>query len=81
MTDVFDELESAVDETADEKEEAKAEKEGRAKSKYFIVQVTYVAENQKELREYLEENDDVVKSHRIVKGFEILPKRKVAYVF
>jgi hypothetical protein len=81
MKDVFDELESQVDEVADDKEEAKAEKEGRQKSKFFIVQVVHVSESQKDLREYLEENDDVVKSHRIVKGFEILPKRKVAYVF
>jgi hypothetical protein len=81
MTDVFDELESVVDEVADDKEEAKAEKEGRAKSKFYIAQVVHVAESQKDLREYLEENDDAVKSNRIVKGFEVVPKRKVAYVF
>jgi hypothetical protein len=81
MSDVFDEIESVVDDVADSTEEAKAEKEKRERAKFYIVNVAFVAQNQKELREYLEENDDTVKTYRIVKGVEITPKRKVAYVF
>lgn len=82
MKDVFDEIETAIDNVADETEEKKADKEKREKSKFYIIpSAIFVANSQKELREYLEENDDIVRTHKIVKGIEVQAKRKVAYVF
>jgi hypothetical protein len=52
----------------------------REKPKYFVViAVDFCAENTTDLREFLENNDD--ESLRVIKGFEIFPKKKTVYSF
>lgn len=57
------------------------EKKQRNKTKYFVVDVKYVAFSQKELCEYLEANDDIAECSRIIKGDELVAKRKATYTF
>jgi Mg2+/Co2+ transporter CorB len=81
-TDPFETVEDIVDEIADESEEAEAKKEKRERQKFFIVSaIECVCETQKELREWLEKNEETAKTVRIVKGSEIVPKKKVAFYF
>jgi DNA-binding transcriptional regulator GbsR (MarR family) len=81
MVDPFETVEDIIDEVADESEEQEAKRERREKQKFFVVKVETIFESQKELREWLEKNEETAKDYRIVKGFEILPKKKVAYYF
>lgn len=79
----FDELESTIDRTEERSEDLEAEDSGakRERSKFYLAEVKFVAQNQRELREYLEENDRLITDFRIIKGAEIFPKRKTIYTF
>lgn len=79
--DPFETIENIIDEATDEAEEIEAKKEKREKQKFFVTKVETIFESQKELREWLETNEETAKNYRIIKGFEILPKKKVAYFF
>lgn len=82
MKDPFETVEKVVDTIADEAEENEAKIEKREKQKFFIVSVVEsICESQKELREWLEKNEETAKTVRIIKGSEIIPKKKVAYYF
>jgi hypothetical protein len=81
MTDPFETVEDIIDEVADESEELEAKREKREKQKFFVVKVETFFESQKELREWLESNEATAKDYRIIKGCEVLPKKKVAYYF
>jgi hypothetical protein len=79
----FEELEGAIDRCEERSEELEAEESGakRERSKFYLAEIKFVAQNQRELREYLEENDNMKQDFRIVKGAEIFPKRKTTYTF
>jgi hypothetical protein len=82
MTDPFETVEDIVDGIADEAEELEAKKEKREKQKFFVVSaIEAVCESQKELRDWLEKNEEAAKTVRIVRGSEIIPKKRVAYYF
>ncbi len=82
MTDPFETVEDIIDEVADEAEEAEAKREKRERSKFYAIRtVEAVFESQKELRDWLEKNEETAKEVRLVKGNEIMPKKKVAYYF
>jgi hypothetical protein len=50
----------------------------REKPKYYVAtEIDFVAEGISELREILENND--VESVRVIKGFEVYPKKKIVY--
>ena len=52
----------------------------REKPKFFVVkEVEFCAENNGELREFLENNE--TDTYRIIKGFEVFPKKKTVYSF
>lgn len=52
----------------------------REKPKYYLVkEVEFVVEGLAELRENLEEND--IANVRVIKGFEVFPKKKTVYSF
>jgi len=78
--DAFDQLEDVIDDTAEAVEEFKSKKDNRDKRKFYICNPVFVADTQKELREYLEENEDTTKQYLIVRGSEVLPKKKVTFV-
>lgn len=81
-TDPFETVEDIIDDVADASEENEAKREKRERQKFFIVSaVETVCETQKELRDWLEKNEEAAKSVRIVKGSEIVPKKKVAFYF
>lgn len=78
----FDELDEAISNVVEEKVcEAMQDNMPKTRSKYYVVDVKFVAESLKELREFLENNDDIADSSRIVKGSEMIPKRKSIYTF
>ena len=52
----------------------------KERPKFFVVErVVFVANSQKELREYMEENEPA--DIRIFKGFEVIPKVKKYFTF
>lgn len=52
----------------------------RERPKYYVVkEVEFCAESTADLREFLENNDD--ESVRVIKGFEVFPKKKTVYSF
>lgn len=82
INDPFETSEDVIDEVADATEENEAKREKRERQKFFIVScVETICETQKELRDWLEKNEESAKSARIIKGTEIVPKKKVAFYF
>lgn len=80
--DPFETVEDIIDEVADISEENEAKREKREKQKFFLVlAVESVCASQKELRDWLEKNEEAAKTVRIVKVTEIAPKKRVAYYF
>jgi len=79
--DPFETVEDLQDAIADQAEAIEAKKEKREKQKFFVVKVETIFESQKELREWLEKNEETAKDYRIVKGSEVLAKKKVAFYF
>lgn len=52
----------------------------RERPKYYVVKaVEFCAESTSDLREFLENNDD--ETLRVIKGFEVFPKKKTVYSF
>jgi hypothetical protein len=52
----------------------------KERPKFYVVErVVFVANNQKELREYFEENEPT--EVRILKGYEVIPKVKKYFSF
>jgi hypothetical protein len=75
----FEELDAAQNECCqDDSNDAETKRE---RAKYYVVEIRHVATNQRELREFLEANDDLAGSCRLVKGNEIFAKRKTVYTF
>lgn len=81
MKDPFETVEDIVDAVADESEELEAKREKREKQRFFVVKVETIFESQKDLRDWLEKNEETAKDYRIIKGSEVLPKKKVAFYF
>ena len=79
MKSPFNEL----DENCSEEKCGAASDENMSKKerpKFFVVErVVFVANSQKELREYMEENEPA--DIRIFKGFEVIPKVKKYFTF
>jgi ABC-type lipoprotein release transport system permease subunit len=79
--DPFETAEEIYDEAADEAETIEAKKERREKQKFYVVKIESVFESQKDVRSWLEANESSAADYRIVKGMEVVPKKKVAYYF
>jgi hypothetical protein len=81
MTDPFEELEAVIDAVADQTDAEIAKKEKRDRAKYYIVDVKHLCLTQKELREYMEQHYDDISTKKVIKGFELEPKKKVVIAF
>lgn len=81
-SDPFETTEDIIDEIADSSEEAEAKREKRERQKFFVIRtVEAIFDSQKDLREWLEKNEETAREVRILKGSEIVPKKKVAFYF
>lgn len=79
--DPFETCEEIIDEAADEAEAMEAKKEKRERQKFFVVKIECAFESQKEVRNWLEANEITASDYKIIKGAEVVPKKKVAYYF
>lgn len=81
-SDPFETTEDIIDEIADSSEEAEAKREKRERQKFFVIRtVEAIFDSQKDLRDWLEKNEETAREVRILKGSEIVPKKKVAFYF
>jgi hypothetical protein len=81
VDDVFGEFGESIANVEQAVEEKAAEDEGesRKRAKFYVVDVIKCLNSVKELREYLENHDEINRDKLVIKGHELEIKRKVVY--